>query len=277
MQRQSTQLPIRVGIAGFGNVGREIARRLDAGVIADMAIGGITSGDLDKARRNAAQLTRGAAVVTLDELARSCEVIVECATAHAFPAIARAALGAGRVLIAVSAAGVPNCPELVDLARKHGGRAIMASGALPGLDAIRAAAEGNISAVGLRTQLRPESLAHEEAVLSRGFDFTKPPPAPVKVFEGTARDAAAAFPRHFNVAITLSLAGIGFERTRIEVWADPSVPGTVHTVSVESEDVGLTLISRNRPSPTNPRTSRMVAHSIMAALRTIASPLQVGS
>ncbi len=277
MQQPSSQQPIRVGIAGFGNVGREIARRLDAGGIAGMAIGAITSGDLEKARRNAAHLTGGAAVVTLDELARRCEVVVECATAHAFPTIARAALGAGRILIAVSAAGVPSCPELVDLARAHGGRAVMASGALPGLDAIRAAAEGNISKVGLRTQLRPESLAHEEAVLRQGLDFTTPPHAPVRVFEGTAWDAAAAFPRHFNVAITLSLAAIGFERTRIEVWADPTVPGTVHTVSVESEDVDLTLISRNRPSPTNPRTSRMVSHSVMAALRTVASPLQVGS
>jgi aspartate dehydrogenase len=154
---------------------------------------------------------------------------------------------------------------------------ILASGALPGLDAMRSAAEGKITSVHLRTQLRPDSLAHEETIRARGFDFSTPPREAVKVFEGSGGETAAAFPRHFNVAITLSLATIGFERTRIEVWADPTVAGTVHTVSVESEDVGLTLISRNRPSPANPRTSRIVAHNVMATLRTVAAPVQFGS
>jgi aspartate dehydrogenase len=269
--------PIRVGLAGFGNVGQAVAARLDAGVIPEIRLVAITSGDLDKARRNASGLKSAPQILPLDAFAKSCDVVVECATAGAFAGIARAVLGAGRTLVAVSAGGVPSCPELARLARDHHGRVILASGALPGLDAMRSAAEGTITKVHLRTQLRPDSLAHEEAVRSRGFDLTTPPKEPVKVWEGTGGETAAAFPRHFNVAITLSLATIGFERTRIEVWADPTVPGTVHTVTVESEDVGLTLISRNRPSPANPRTSRMVSHNVIATLRSLAAPIQIGS
>lgn len=269
--------PLRVGLAGFGNVGQAVAARLDAGAIPEIRLAAITSGDLDKARRNAAGLQSSPQILPIQAFAESCDIVVECATAGAFAEIARAVLGAGKTLIAVSAGGVPNCPELAQLARDHHARVILASGALPGLDSMRSAAEGKITSVHLRTQLRPDSLAHEEAIRKRGFDFTTPPTAPVKVWEASGGETAAAFPRHFNVAITLSLATIGFERTRIEVWADPTVPGTVHTVTVESEDVSLTLISRNRPSPANPRTSRIVAHNVIATLRCLAAPIQVGS
>jgi aspartate dehydrogenase len=98
----------------------------------------------------------------------------------------------------------------------------------------------------------------------------------VKVFEGSAGEAAAAFPRHFNVAIALSLGGIGFDRTTVEIWVDPDIGGAIHTVEVDAEDIGLTMQSRNRPSA-NPRTSRIVSPSILAALRSLVAPVQVGS
>jgi aspartate dehydrogenase len=272
-----TSKPIRVGLAGFGNVGQAVALRLDGGAIPEIRLAAITSGDLDKARGKVSQLKSAPAVLPLAEFVQACDIVVECATAGAFAEIARAVLGAGKTLIAVSAGGVPNCPELAQLARDHHARVVLASGALPGLDSMRSAAEGKITSVHLRTQLRPDSLAHEEAIRKRGFDFSTPPKEPVKVWEATGGETAAAFPRHFNVAITLSLATIGFERTRIEVWADPTVAGTVHTVTVESEDVSLTLISRNRPSPANPRTSRIVSHNVIATLRSLVAPIQVGS
>jgi aspartate dehydrogenase len=268
---------ITVGLAGFGTVGQELARRLTSGAIPEVRLAAVAAVDLAKARDNAAKLATPPAVVPLAELPSHAEIVVECATAMAFPEIARTVLTAGRTLIAVSAGGVPNCPEMVDLARKHNGRIKIASGALPGLDAIRGAKEGLIRSVKLTSQLKPESLAHENYIRGKGFDFSTPPPKPVKVFEGSAGEAAAAFPRHFNVAITLSLGGIGFDRTQVEVWCDPTVPGAVHHVEVDAEDIGLTMTSRNRPSPTNPRTSRMVAPSIMAALRALVDPLQVGS
>jgi aspartate dehydrogenase len=268
---------ITVGLAGFGTVGQELARRLTAGAIPEVRLAAVAALDLAKAHTNAAKLAAPPQVVPLAELPRHAEIIVECATAMAFPEIARTVLSAGRTLIAVSAGGVPQCPDMVEIARRHGGRIKIASGALPGLDAIRGAKEGAIRSVKLTSQLKPESLAHEDYIRAKGFDFSTPPPAPVKVFEGSAGAAAAAFPRHFNVAITLSLGGIGFDKTQVEVWSNPTVAGAVHQVEVDADDINLTMISRNRPSATNPRTSRMVAPSIMAALRSLVDPLQVGS
>lgn len=268
---------MRVALAGFGTVGQELARRLAGGAIPDLRLSAIAARDLDKARRNSAHLMPPPLVVPVAELPEHAEVIVECATGAAFPEIARAALEAGRILVPVSVGALASHPEIMELAGRHGGTIRVASGAMLGLDAIRGAAEGEIRSIRLLSSLRPDSLAREPYIVERGFDFSTPPAARVMVFEGSAGEAARAFPNHFNVAVTLSLAGIGFERTAVEVWADPEVPGAVHHVEVDADHIQLSMTSRNRPSPTNPRTSRSVAPSVMAALRSLVAPLQVGS
>ena len=268
---------LAVGLAGFGNVGQDLARRLAGGAIPGIRLAAISAQNLARAEINAAGLVPKPKIVELAALPALVDVVVECATAESFPAIARATLTAGKYLVAVSAGGVPNCPEMAELARAYGGRVRVASGALPGLDILRCAREGTIRSVHLKSRIKPGSMAHEKYVLDRGFDFAaRPPTAPVKVFEGSAGEAAAAFPRHFNVAVSLSLGGIGFERTTVEVWVDPGIAGAIHEVEVDAEDIGLTMQSRNRPSA-NPRTSRIVCPSILAALRSLVDPVLVGS
>jgi aspartate dehydrogenase len=269
--------PLRVALAGFGTVGQELARRLTAGAIPQARLTAIAARDLDKARANSAGLEPRPLVVPVAELPAHADIIVECATGEALPEIARAALGAGKILVPVSVGGLAAHPEVLEWAGGQGGQLRIATGALPGLDAIRTAAEGEIKSLRLTSRIRPDSLVREAYVRERGFDFTQPIEEPVKVFAGTAREAALAFPKHFNVAVTLSLAGIGLDRTEVVVFADPGVPGAVHNVEVEAADIQLSLTSRNRPSATNPRTSRAVAPSIMAALRALVAPVKVGS
>lgn len=119
-------------------------------------------------------------------------------------------------------------------------------------------------------------MAHEPYILERGLHLTKPLAAPLKIFEGTAAEAGLAFPRHFNVAIALSFAGIGLHRTEVEVWVEDGLSGAIHRVMVEAEDIALAMESRNKPSE-NPRTSRIVAPSIIATLRALDAPLVVGN
>ncbi len=148
--------PLTVGLAGFGAVGQELARRLIAGAIPEIRLTAIAARDLAKARSNAAALTPAPKIVPLAELPALADIIVECATADSFPEIARTVMTAGKMLIAVSVGGLPNCPELVDLAQKHSGRVRVASGALPGLDIIRSAKEGTIRSVKLTSRIRPD-------------------------------------------------------------------------------------------------------------------------
>lgn len=269
-------MTLQVGLAGFGSVGQEIARRLTGGAIPGVVLAAVVARNQVQAQRNARRYAPAPRVLSLAELPDYADVVVECATAEAFPEIARTVLRAGKTLIAVSVAGFLDCPDLEELARSHGGRLRIASGALPGLDIIRGVKEGTIRRIKLTSSIRPDSLAREPYVTSKGFDFSVPPREPVQVFCGTAREAAAAFPRHFNVAVALSLAGIGFDRTEVEVLADSGIPGPVHHIEVEADDASLTLVSRNRASA-NPRTARLVAPSLIAALRTYVAPVQVGT
>jgi aspartate dehydrogenase len=99
---------------------------------------------------------------------------------------------------------------------------------------------------------------------------------PKLVFSGTAREAAAGFPANVNVAAALALAGIGPDRTVAEIWADPSVDRNCHTVEVDSDSARFTVSIENIPSD-NPRTGRITALSVLAALRKLRSPLRVGT
>ena len=266
----------RVALAGFGTVGQMLAKRLNAGAIPELQLTAVSARNLEKAADNAAALDPRPLVVSVAELPDHADIIVECATGDALPEIAQAALTAGKTLVPVSVGAIARHPEIIELARRHGGRIRIPSGTMVGMDALRGAAEGNVREVRLRSRIRPDSLVREAYIISQGHDFTTPPAEAIRVFSGTAAEAAAAFPKHFNVAVTLSLAGIGMDRTTVEVWADPDIPGAIHQVEVEAADISFTSISRNLPSE-NPRTSRIVAPSILAALRALVSPIQVGS
>ena len=165
--------------------------------------------------------------------------------------------------------------DLVDLAREHGGRILVPTGALLGLDAVAAAAEGTIHSVRMITRKPPGGLAGAPHLLRHGIDvdgLTEP----LLVFEGTAREAARGFPANVNVAAALSLAGIGADRTTIAIWADPAVTRNIHRIEVDADSARFTFQIENVPSE-NPRTGRITALSVVALLRKLRSPLAVGT
>ena len=100
--------------------------------------------------------------------------------------------------------------------------------------------------------------------------------APLRVFEGTAREAAKGFPANLNVAVALSLAGLGPDGTRLEIWADPTVTRNTHRIVVDSDAARIDMTIENIPSE-NPRTGRITALSVIAALRKMTAPLRVGT
>jgi aspartate dehydrogenase len=99
----------------------------------------------------------------------------------------------------------------------------------------------------------------------------------VKVFDGSARDGARGFPANVNVAAALSLAGIGPDRTRLEIWADPAVERNTHRIEVDADTARFSMMIENVPSAENPRTGRITALSTLAALRGLVSELKVGT
>lgn len=99
---------------------------------------------------------------------------------------------------------------------------------------------------------------------------------PRRVFQGSARQAAKGFPANLNVAVALSLAGIGADETVVEIWADPTVTRNSHKIIVESDAASFEMSIENIPSE-NPKTGRITALSVIAAIRKLTAPLRVGT
>lgn len=265
---------LRVGLAGLGAVGREVARRLEAG-IPGLVLAAVAVRDVEKARRTLARLGEGIAVLPLKELAAACEVVVECLPAALFREIALPAVEQGKVFMPLSVGQLLENFDLVARARATGARILVPTGALIGLDAVRAAAEGEIRSVKMVTRKPPRGLEGAPYLAEHGISLENLK-APKKVFDGSAREGARGFPANLNVAAALSLAGIGPDKTRLEIWADPGVDRNTHTIEVDADSARFTMTIENVPSD-NPRTGRITALSAIAALRGLVSELKVGT
>ncbi len=266
---------LKVALGGFGAVGQAVGRRLDKG-LPGLALAAVSARDKDRAERAVAGFARPVPVVELEELAGVAEVVVECAPAHLLPRIAEPALEAGRILVAISAGALLSAEGLFELAAAHGGRIIVPSGAILGLDAVAAAAEGIISSVRMVTRKPIAGLMGAPFVEERGIDLGALK-APLLLFEGSAREAAAGFPANLNVAVALSFAGIGPDRTMVQIWADPGVTRNTHNIEVVADSASFAMQIENVPSRENPRTGTITALSVIAALRRLVSPVRIGT
>lgn len=273
MPEQSRNLTVAVG--GLGAIGLPVARALDQG-IEGLALVAVAARDRAKAEANMAGFRAAVPVVALAELAGMADVVVECAPAAHFHELAASAVEHGRIFVTVSVGALLSHMDLVERARGTGARIVVPSGALLGLDAVRAAAEGRVERVTLVTRKPPGGLAGAPYLEQRGIDLDGLT-EPLKVFEGSAREGARGFPANVNVAAALGLAGIGPDRTSLEIWADPTVTRNTHRIEVEADSVRFAMTIENVPSAENPRTGRVTPLSVIAALRRLTSPLQVGT
>lgn len=273
---QATERNIRrVAIGGFGAVGRTVARRLDQGV-EGLTLVAVSARDRARATERMNGFNQPVPVLPLKDLGAIADVVVECATAAVFPEVAEPAVKAGRVFMPISVGALLSHWHIVDLAKAHGARITVPTGALLGLDAVRAAAEGRIDRVRMVTRKPPSTLAGSPYLQAHAIDL-EGLSKPLKVFEGSAREGAKGFPANVNVAAALGLAGIGADRTRLEIWADPNVTRNTHTILVEADSARFELNIENIPSTDNPRTGKIVALSIIAALRSLVGTISIGT
>ena len=267
--------PLKVGLAGLGAIGRAMARKLHDGALPDTTLAGVCARDYAKARAFMDEISCPAPVLTVEALAQIADLVVECAPAAVFGEIAVAVLSEGKVFMALSVGQLLERPELIALAKEHGGQIIVPTGALIGLDAVTAAAEGEIQSVSMITRKPVKGLLGAPYLAKHGIEIANIT-APLRIFKGTAREAARGFPENVNVVAALSLAGIGADKTTIEIWADPALTRNVHRVVVESDSASFEMSIQNIPSE-NPKTGRITALSALAALRKLRAPLRVGT
>jgi aspartate dehydrogenase len=197
-------------------------------------------------------------------------IVLEAAGHDAVRAYGLPILKAGLDLILMSIGALADesvRTPLEDAARQQGLRIWLPSGGVGGLDALAAArALGDLERVRHRTVKRPEGLRDAPYVVDQGL-LREPLTEPMTLYRGPAREAARHFPQNVNIAAAVSLAGIGFDRTQVEVVADPDTPSSVHEIRAEGRFGAFTLRFENAMDPANPRTSRLAGLSAVAALQ----------
>src|ERR1700730_14452549 len=270
----STMDETRIAIVGLGAIGRAVARRLAEGM-PGLMLACAAARDVAKAKAWLDEAKISCPLVELADLPRHADLAIECAPAEISEKICIPMLTAGKRVMVLSAGALLPRPHLIDLARQHGGQIIVPTGALLGLDAVAAASEGTIHSVRMITRKPPRGLAGAAYLVEHGISVEGINTAK-RVFAGTAREAAAGFPENVNVAAALSLAGIGPDRTTIEIWVDPAVARNCHQIRVESDSAWFMMSIDNIPSE-NPRTGRITALSVIAALRKLTAPLRIGT
>lgn len=267
-------MTMTVAIGGLGAIGLDLARALDRGV-EGLRLVAVAARDHAKARANLAGFRAPPEIVSLEGLAAA-DVVVEAAPAAVFEQIAVPAIEAGRIFVPSSVGQLLPRMHLVERAKATGARIIVPTGALLGLDAVRACAEGEVASVTIETRKPPLGLVGAPHLERNRIDVLAVT-APTVVFEGNAFDAAAGFPANVNVAAALALAGIGPQRTTVRIWADPGVDRNIHTIKVEAAAARLTMTVENVPSEANPKTGKLTPLSVLACLRGLTSTLKVGS
>ncbi|NKB51763.1 MAG: aspartate dehydrogenase [Rhizobiaceae bacterium] len=268
--------PINLAIAGLGAIGMAVARRIDGGEVDGVRLAAVSAANLDRAKGRVADFVHPPAVLPLSELLDNADVIVECAPSAAFAELAEPVLSRGLCLMPLSVGALLERTDLVDLAKRNGGRIIVPTGALIGLDTVRAMAVGKIRSVTLETRKPPAGLAGAPHLVNNNIDISELS-EPLCVLRGSAREAARGFPANVNVAAALALAGIGPEDTRVEIWADPTIDRNMQTVRIESDAGEATMMMKNIPSDENPKTGRIVANSVVATLQRLTATLTAGT
>ena len=272
-----------VGLFGCGTMGREVALAAAAGRAGASRVIAVFDGDHSRGLELAVLLGKAgsspATPSTLQEFLDTpgLRIVVECASQAAVRTVAIPAVAKGLDLLTISSGALLDQElhdSLVAAAGRSGASIIVPSGAIGGIDVVRAV-RGILEEVVLVSTKRPEAFAGAPGFApyeGRRID------GPTVIFEGSAAKAVPLFPANVNVAATLSLAGLGPLRTKVKVVADPSSPGNVHEIMARGSFGEILLRFENRPHPGNPKTSALAVYSAIEALRSYCSPgMKIGT
>lgn len=266
---------LKVGIIGYGTIGEDVAQVILQGEAGLVQLKAILVRDETKYPDTGSHEY----IMTACEdvfYAQDLDVVVECAGHEAVMKYGEKTLEQGADLILVSVGALADEPLLLRMtekARETGKKIIVPSAAIGGLDRIAAGSVGPMEEVTLVTRKPPS--AWIGTLIEQQVDLAELS-EPYCAFEGVARDSARLFPESVNVSAALSLAGVGFERTKVKVFVDPHISHNTHEIEARGKFGEIKLQIRNTPSAGNPKTGYIVAMSVIKTIRDLTSPLVIG-
>ncbi len=270
---KDTNGKLNIGIIGLGSIGTFLIDELQKEKYLEV----IAAADVSGERRDAIGAKYPGVALTDDFTGFSddVDVYVECASASIADTVAKYAIEKGKIAIIASVGGLSDIRPLRRLARETGGHLYIPSGAIAGLDALKAIPAESIREVSITTTKNPANFKGASYIKEMGIDLDAIT-GPTVIFEGNARDAVLAFPRNVNVSAILSYAGIGRENTKVVVKADPALTVNRHDILIRSDHGEIQVQVNNVPFELNPRTSKLAAFSILAAVKSLVYTITIG-
>lgn len=268
---------MKVGLIGCGTIGSVMAKAMD-GKIPGLYLVGIHDREKTKALKLREILKQKPEIVeSIAEVFDRADLIVEAASPQIVGDLLELAVEKVKDLMIMSVGGLLNHLKLLERIRKERRlRVFLPSGAIAGLDGLNAAREGKIQSVTLITSKPPQAFAGAPYLREHKIQL-KNILHPKIIFEGSSKEAVEAFPRNINVSAILSLAGVGVDKTRVRIIADPNLVTNTHRIQIKGDFGEMEIKVKNVPSPDNPKTSFIAALSAIATLRKIADPLKIGT
>src|SRR5262245_18788732 len=278
MARRSAAL--KVGIIGGGTIARLFLDHLQRGELGDAKMVAIVGRSGRSRAKLLAKEFRVAFVTDLKGLlARQPEVVVEAAGHEAVRQFAEPLLRKGVGLIVLSAGALCNDALRVKLekaAERSKALLYVPSGGIGGLDSLKAACLAGVEEVTIAVTKPPAAWKGIDYVdkLKLDLDGLREPRT---LYEGPARDGVPLFPANVNIAAVLSMAGIGFDKTRHKVVADPALRYNTHYIDVRGRTGNISIKLENVPAPENPKTAWLACYSALAALKAAKASVRYGT
>jgi aspartate dehydrogenase len=271
---------MRIGVIGGGVIARLILEHLARGELGDFEVGAIV-GRSDASRGKALAAEYGVPfVIGLDALlAQMPDAVVEAASHDAVREYAAPLLERGIAVIVLSGGAL--CDDalrvrLERLAAEKRALLYVPSGGIGGLDALKAVCVAGADEVEIAVTKPPAAWKDIPYVERLGVDLDRLDRA-TTLFDGTAREGVPHFPANVNIAAVLSMAGIGFDRTRLKVVADPALRLNTHYINIRGRTGAISIRFESVPSPDNPKTAMLACFSALAALKAFGSPVRYGT
>lgn len=267
---QTGEATVRIMMVGYGAMGREVHRLLPEGLSLDWVILPAQS-NLTEHR----QLRDIETFTEIDQCAERPDLVLECAGQAGVREHGEAILRRGLNLAVISVGALADQAlrnRLEAAAQAGGGRLILLSGAIAGIDGLAAAREGGLDEVTYESCKAPKSWkgSHAEKLIDLDTVNEK-----TVFYEGKAEEAARLFPANANVAATVGLAGIGLEATTVKLSVDPHTTTNTHRIYARGRFGEFHIELNGRPLEHNPKTSTLAALSVVRACRQALAPIVI--
>ena len=269
---------LKIGIVGCGAIGSSLAKEIVVGMADSSCLVALYDIRQEKSVDLSKQLSKHTklCVANLETLIKKSDLVIESSCAKAAWEIARKSLLSGRKVMVMSVGGmVGHLDQLFVLAKQNNAQAYFPSGAISGIDALKAANIAGVRKVTLTTRKHPNAFSGVEYVIKKfkldGLKHDK------LLFSGTAEQAVRYFPQNVNVAAVLGLAGMGMHKTKVRIIASPKVHKNIHEILIESKAANIFTRTENILHPQNPKTSYLAVLSAIATLRQILQPIKIGT